>query len=321
MPLGDHLKTRLRVLQRSKSKAGAPSTVRRVWGDVFLNQSLQNQWYPANWESVEDDELGFLIPSLAAWDAEPGAVPGRSGTVDGPPQRIRRVLIDRIVAASERFGGRHDDLLPGADFRLALERSRAVTSIDWQAMFDEGGAGHLRASQMCQPSLVHELCVLECLDRLHGDATRRTVANDPVDPAPDLAHCVAASIHSGINAGYVYEEYRWAHELLLTAVWIGYLLKGRAALMPVPVAQCLVDYLQPETPIDADSEIGRACAILSHYGEIAAGEQRLLAIARRVLRTRYTAISHPRLTGWRHGEESVYPDRERARLIVGRLGH
>ena len=35
------------------------------WGDGLLDLSLSTLWYSADWDSVSDDELVFLLPSLS----------------------------------------------------------------------------------------------------------------------------------------------------------------------------------------------------------------------------------------------------------------
>ena len=51
------------------------------------------------------------------------------------------------------------------------------------------------------------------------------------------------SVHSRLNAAYVYPEYTFAHELLTVAGVLGHLLQGRAAYISPPIARCIADVM------------------------------------------------------------------------------
>lgn len=63
------------------------------WGDGLLDLSLSTLLYSADWNSVSDDELVFLLPSLSRWRPQK---PGTTGSDDsGPIDYLRNLVTPR----------------------------------------------------------------------------------------------------------------------------------------------------------------------------------------------------------------------------------
>ena len=78
--------------------AAEPASNPVPWGDGLVDVSLSDLWYAADWNSVSDDELAFLLPSLNGWRAfAGGAVAARDS---GPIPYLTRTLQARVVAGA-----------------------------------------------------------------------------------------------------------------------------------------------------------------------------------------------------------------------------
>ena len=252
-----------------------------VWGDGLIDQSLTTLWYPRTWRDVGEDELVLFIPSL-----------GRRGASDeaGPALHIRRALTRRLKSAVR--------LLSTGNAWQTLERIVACRVISaWtpqkaraQARCDSHSDYRFTNYRFhpCSPAprgeqpndlvWVFELSVLACIDRMLLDAlpTRSSSAECCIASA-DCTEVLVASIHTSLNGAYVYPQFAFAHELLGAAAWLGVLLRGRSAFMPVFVAQVLADYIGRGNVQDPIARL------LDFHAELVGGSEGLLRRARKII--------------------------------------
>lgn len=253
----------------------------RVWGDGLLECSLTTLWYPADWATIDADELLFLTPSLCSIRS--------TGSYDsGPAPYIEQRFAGLIHTAALRLGS----ATTGAAAE-ALDRIRASGAID--AFLSNGYASQafdLDAPRAASPAplrpdawdvWLHELFALACVDRMLWDA-----APSSGDSAPallleraGLIEALVASVHTQVNAGYVYPQYGYAHELLTCGAWLGLVAAGRPAYLPPSVAEVLIAYL--DRPMTAGDDSEKTVAdILGFYARLTGGRDRLLRAARKV---------------------------------------
>jgi hypothetical protein len=268
----------------------AHATERRsvpAWGDGIVEQSLHSRWSLTSWDDVSPDELVYFIPSLAsarmaserrsylallvrdivaarAWVAAPDA-PGCQAAGNGEAQHSRVLWLARTfgqAASYGRIGARH-----------------AVVS-----RVGVNPAGNVRVDH-CLAGL---LATLECENNVRA-----------CESAQGLGELVAYSIATGINAAYFAPEYGWAHEFLLSAAWLGQVARGRPALMPLPVADCLGEVLSPHASSQSAHELHSAMARLAL--PTASISSSLLSHASRVSRRKLPILYSPT----RHGAFSL----------------
>jgi hypothetical protein len=250
-----------------------------IWGDGLVEQSLTTAWYPCRWDDVSDDELVYLIPSLTARHDTPRDEGAISPAAFVEPALIARY--DAFLRSLSASGIRRDDAIA-----IVLE-SGAVTSLVLDGALERRlSSGPLPTftaapiGPVTRDLLVFELSVLACLDQMHAAALCEVSKISHVRGAasPSPADALVSSIHARLNAAYFYPDYVCLHELLATGAWLGHLLSGRSALMPVFVAECLTESIATAGCRDAD-----ACRrVLTAHADLAIGSKRLLAMARRV---------------------------------------
>jgi hypothetical protein len=85
-----------------------------------------------------------------------------------------------------------------------------------------------------------------------------------------------------MNGAYVYPSAEYAHELLSAGAWLGTVLTGRAALMPMGIAEAIVDYVASVTP-QPDRTDQRVQRIMQCYAGLIGGRRRLLVTAKKTL--------------------------------------
>jgi hypothetical protein len=185
----------------------------QVWGDGFADLSLGTSLYPRDWSDVSDDELVLFFPHLT----------GRDHPEFGIAARVRAAYVRRIATSA----------IISADNGAAPHRySRAEPSAtDEQAIATRLGPDENR------PFWATESAIIEAVGHMLCEACA-AAGNTPA-----LSEALLASIHTGINAAYIYPAHASAHELLATGAWFGTLLMGRPALMPEFVAHVCMDCL------------------------------------------------------------------------------
>jgi hypothetical protein len=305
------------TIRRALGDFSAKSTTVRatpplgVWGDGIVDQSLSTLWYHCNWDTVSEDELAFLIPSLASTDWQD------DGThLTGPSMFLRRALCARVHRAVLVLSSTATNQVNSSKEVLdGIAKTGVISTLDPYTAWIEGvrisrnlysdspdsrrllsklnNRSGPRASD--QHGLwTRELALLSCLDRLLRDSSLR------IDPSCqgqihslNLADKLVATIYASFNAAYVYRELESMHEMFTAGAWIGYLVRGRSALMPPVVAEFLIDELERNSPNDA-SDISRCHRILHYHADLAVGSRRLLKIARQVSRNGNARLTKPR---------------------------
>jgi hypothetical protein len=165
---------------------------------------------------------------------------------------------------------------------------------------------------------IFQLAVLASLDRLLQDASRGgdIAANGRGVQAPmDPGDALLASIHASFNAAYVYPQLSTHHEMFTAGAWLGYLVRGRTALMPVFVAQYIAGQSDRRTA-DEDTDVDRCDLLLRFHADLAVGWERLLKVARRVERQGVPVKVAPRRPSASEFDASRY---ELTRLISANI--
>ncbi len=285
--------------RRSARAALAP------WGDGLVEQPLADVWYPSRWDEVGADELVFLIPSLAAQRLKPTVA-----AEAGPLAMVRRALCARVYHAASFLRGPARDSGDGSLEALdVIALSGALTTIDpFEAWAEGRAAAETPLGQGAAPSelfrsvsstsardaCVFELAVVACLDGMHGEARIHAGHRDKKARSPiALPDVLVASIYATFNAAYVYPKFGCVQEFLSVGAWLGNLVKGRPALMPVFVATYLTAELDPRRAGDG-TEGGCCTNILRFHAEQAVGIARLYEIAQRVKATGRPMLVKPR---------------------------
>jgi hypothetical protein len=290
---------------------GAVTKVPPLWGDGLLDRSLASHWYPRTWDDVDLDELTFFMPGLTRL-----ASPENGGVA----AHVRMALARRVGIA---MGVAQD--CAGADAARDKQRLRDIIEdcaglnglisndlpVTAHGKDDGGRYRHIKWRPVTLKGrlddLVYELSVLQCLGSMleataAGPGALRTGQNVSV------ADALVASIHSGINAAYVYPHLAWAHETFSAGAWLGIVLSGRRALLPEMIAARLVEASHSERASQAAAD--PADRVLAYHAEICVGRRRMSRLAHRALRrSRPLAVSArpplfnvPRLP-WRWNED------------------
>ena len=266
-----------------------------VWGVELVDQSLATAWYPADWDSVTDDELVFLLPSLSNWAPvhDDRHEPAQCGPID----YLTRTLTARADAAARlivRKSGRTD---PAAAAEIAdhLVSSGLLSSIQAHRHSNDSTEPAPDHGQNRLPNwLIAELIALAYTDRMLSDAMGKAEPRDgaraPIIDWPlSLADVVVASISARVNGAYVYPEQSYAHELLALGAVLGHLIEGRAAYLPPSLAEALLDVLSARRSPDDEASV-----VLRTYIELAGGANRLMLWARIIAATGVPRCIAPR---------------------------
>ena len=252
-----------------------------VWGAGLVDQSLATAWYPADWDSVTDDELVFLLPSLCNWAPGRHAESARRGPID----YLTRTLTARADAVARLIARRSGLTAPAAvaEIRDRLVASGLLSSIETNrrsSTLRDSRAPAPGRDQGSQPDwLIAELIALAYTNRMLSDALGSAAPQGVHAPLIDwpltLADVVVASISARLNGAYVYPEHGYAHELLALAALLGHLVEGRTAYLPPSIAGTLLDILRAKPSAD-----DQTAAVLRAYIEWAGGANRLMLWAR-----------------------------------------
>ncbi len=252
---------------------------RGAWGDGLVDQSLSDLWYPARWETVGDDELVFLLPTLGRW---------RPGTADlGPVDYLTRVLKSRALSveaiirqkrAAPTFSALSSSLSGVLTCLTAQDRGVAETGGDATRLEPMSSALGLEGHAGPADWLIAELTAIAYLDRMLADARvveRSATAAPIIDWPLTLSDVVAATIHARMNGAYVYPEFSFAHELLTAAAILGHLVEGRPALVSPALAACLAENLSADVSATKDL----STSVLQTYADAVGGSKYLRAQA------------------------------------------
>jgi len=272
---------------------GAVSKVPPLWGDGLLDRSLASQWYPGTWDEVDLDELTFFMPGLTRHT---------STAEGGPAAHLRAALARRVGVTLPLLAGylKRDEgkdrkrlielieecagLAPGS-LREAIKTPSAA---DVPATVRTRVLRPLSAGERLE-AIVYELSVLNCLGRMVQDcqaAGGEARTNSNARPSCSEADALVATIHSGVNAAYVYPHLAYAHETFAAGAWLGVLLSGRRALLPETIAARLAEVgsisrLSGRMPGQAQNATD---VVLSYHAHLAVGHRRMNRLAHRALR-------------------------------------
>jgi hypothetical protein len=248
-----------------------------VWGAELVDQSLAIAWYPADWDSVTDDELVFLLPSLCNWPTARHGELARRGPID----YLTRTLTARADAVARLIARRSGltDPAAAAEIHDRLVASGLLSSIEAHrrssTLRDIRDAAPDRDQGRLPDWLIAELVALAYADRMLNDALGSAAPQGVHAPLIDwpltLADVVVASISARLNGAYVYPEHGYAHELLTLAALLGHLVEGRTAYLPPSIAGTLLDILRAKPSAD-----DQTVAVLRTYIEWAVGTNRLM---------------------------------------------
>lgn len=211
--------------------AAAAST---PWGDGFAHDTLRDLWTVRDWSLVSPDEYVFLFPRL---------IPSGG--------KLPPVLLDHLadcVAARAWRLSRFDGRAAPVPLRSRLPEHGADRHRGW---FADAGAltcllRRLGLLHTAPGRVQGERRLLAALDLVLADvqAGRR--------PAWDGTSEVFLAFGAGIHPGYLWPEATANPCRGLAAGWLGHLDRGRSALMPMAVAEYLLDALALEASFDPE---------------------------------------------------------------------
>lgn len=255
-----------------------------LWGDGLIDRSLTTMWYPTDWDTVSADELVLIIPSLVS------RTPPRDAA-HGPALHIWQAMAARVESAVLAINSIVSDGGTGTSVLGRLKASGAIdvylattfadgTRTPERPLSDPTGFAfrHWTSKEVWE----FELSVLACIDRMLCEALPPTPERTKaLLDTFELPEALIASIHARFNGAYVFPQYDYAHEILTAGAWLGILMQGRPALMPVVVSEVLVAYLERQE--SALSPSAQAIAdILSFHAALVGGAERLVKIAKKV---------------------------------------
>lgn len=269
------------------------------WGDGLVEQSLPALWYPCSWDSVAPDELVVIIPSLLS-----APVP-ESKNADLLRGLYREALANQLATAvatltEERYFGAQDELR--TCLKTLHERGMLVSMPDEELerkilhfSFAKRSGGVLSSvirRRVTPGRAVNELCCLSCIERVYldcesrGGVRRRDVNGLDVT----MADALVASVHSGVNSAYIYPCWAFAHESFALGAWLGQILFGRSAWMPIYIGELLNEVLRNRDRVAPDSFDG----VLLSYIELTIGSARAIKRARLLLSRGGSILVRPR---------------------------
>jgi hypothetical protein len=225
----------------------------------------------------------------------------------GPSFYLHRALCARICWAVAVLSPVSVDGASSASEQIlaAIERSGAVMTLPPVRAWDEGqepfhelygnpptlhstpglSSGRLDSLAAADRDVwTFELAILACLDRILHDSLQGTEISRPerdLHQPLSLADTLVATIYASFNAAYVYPQFVCCHELFTAGAWLGYLVRGRAAMMPVLVAELIIEQFSRQLDDDG-SQAGRCNLLLRFHADLSVGSKRLLRVARRV---------------------------------------
>jgi hypothetical protein len=281
---------------------------KRVWGDGLVDHPLSAFYGHLTWDDVSGDELIILMPALA-----------RQKNVAGKPRDaaffVRRMLTARVFDCVTRMAGETAELEPAPGLRQAaidiVVRSQTVTAVSaidaalssddiWIEIFGRRPASRYRSQSLAvspappatsSDQWALELSILAALDRLLRDAERpqQGSAAAPIQSSDALL----ASIYAGFNAAYVYPELEFMHETLMLGAWLGFLERGRSALMPDFIAERILGYLKKGSDTAVATDNGRCEALIRTHLDYAGPRASLLRLAEQVRKSGRPCLVRP----------------------------
>lgn len=261
------------------------------WGEELVDQSLATAWYRADWSSVGDDELAYLLPSLHR--RRPAMRGDAAETRSGPVNYLTRTLVARAQSTARKVAQVSGGTQSASDVLEHFVASGLLTSVaahqlseqtdasgDFEPFFDHAGIQSLRGRDGVADWLIAELTALAYADRMLKDALEAagggTGAMPLIDWPLSLTDVFVATVSTRLNGAYVYPEYDWAHEMLSLAAVMGHLVQGRTVYFPPFLSRALTDILSGQRH---RAEANIAAAVRT-YADLAGGAAFLTGKAR-----------------------------------------
>ena len=193
-----------------------------LWGDGFAGDGLAEFWSMSDWSHCSSDEYVMMFPQLLP----------RNGALAAPLMSHLEICVAVRAWRLSRL------TLEGIDPELRSVISSSIIARqlhrDW---FLEDGAGIrlLRQLGLLRPCLEGERWLLTFIDGLLAQLQHR-VCPDWTEEAE-----VWFAFGSGIHPAYLWPASAISPARGCTAAWLGHLDRGRSALMPLIVAEYLLD--------------------------------------------------------------------------------
>jgi hypothetical protein len=271
------------------------------WGEELVDQSLATAWYRADWSSVGDDELAYLLPTLQR--RRPKMAGDAAEARPGPVSYLTRTLIARAQSTARKVAQVSGDAQSASNVLDHFIASGLLTGVEAHQLSEQADAPGDRASCFDHPELqtrhgragvadwlVADLTALAYADRMLRDASDAASGDSKATPLVDwplaLPDVLVATVGTRLNGAYVYPEYDWAHEMLSLAAVLGHLVQGRTVYFSPFLSRALTDILSRQHSTEGDT-----VAALRTYAGLAGGAAYLtgrakiisaLGIARRV---------------------------------------
>lgn len=217
----------------TRHRATAPAAA-SLWGDGFAEDGLRDLWAVRDWSLCCPDEYIFLFPRLIP---PPGEL----------PHPLRAHLESCVRARTWRLAHLARGKAP-PPLRSRVPDSEAGSAChgDW---FVDGGA---MTCLLRQAGLLHtaperveaERDLLAFLDGLLADVQAQR------SPAWDETFEALLAFGAGIHPAYLWPQASMSPARGVAAGWLGHLDRGRTALMPLVVAEYVLDALGAEGACD-----------------------------------------------------------------------
>jgi hypothetical protein len=133
-----------------------------------------------------------------------------------------------------------------------------------------------------------------------------------------LPDALTASTYASVNAAYIYPRYMTFHELFMVGAWLGNLLRGRPALMPIPVAEYVLERAEGKSTASSCEWVECEALVRLHMA-LVGGAKSLVRTARRVRANGYSGVVRPRGEPVRLGRFHVVWNRALRDYIDSRL--
>jgi hypothetical protein len=273
-----------------------------TWGDGIIDEGPSFALSRPRWDNIDDDELIFYSPELAR-NSQTELRAGRLKT------QLRRALACRVwwsvqaltsispmrwnqpglIREIDRAGilqGAHaeDFLAAGAKLAAGWFGKFQHTRLNREPLTRFWHANRGLDEATAQDCKAHEFRLLAILSKcLHAvDAPSHETSGEPRLTLPDLAF---AAIHGGVNPAYVFPDHEGLHETMTIACWIGFLFRGRSALLSPEMARQAEFILQPRTSSAGASDVRGLESLIAFHAETVFGAASLKDVAHQCART------------------------------------
>ena len=214
-------------LHPGRTGTAHPPAAATLWGDGFAGDGLVDLWAVRDWSVCSPDEYILLFPRL---------VPRASEV----PPALRAHLEDCVTARAWRLASLESrPTPPRLRSRLPDPESGADRHRDWFAD-DDAVTCLLRRIGLLRtaPERVEsERASLTFLDGLLSEVQENRV------PAWDEGSEALLAFGAGIHPAYLWPQATVSAARGVAAGWLGHLDRGRTALMPMVVAEYVLDAL------------------------------------------------------------------------------